>query len=182
MSAFLKGSSFLVDAATGAMVVKNGYTMTGSESKITFADGTTQSTASVGNVTESFSYASAQSVVAGAPGTPNTQTSTELTVKGGLAIISLNVNALAINTQTEPMILTIQVIVVNTATPNAAVLSRQVSFVSSNQQVGPNFAESAIVVLQAGTEGIQVQATLTNSLASTSGEVTFTPEIRVDYI
>lgn len=182
MSAFLKGSSFLVDAATGAMVVKDGIKLSGSRAEITFPDGTTQNTASVGNVTQSFTFANAQSVVAGAPGTPNTQTSTQLTVTGGLAIISLNVNSLAINTLTESMILTIQVIVVNSAAPNAAILSRQVSFVSSNQVVGPNFAQSAIVVLQAGTEGIEVSATLTNTLGSSSGQVTFTPEIRVDYI
>ena len=182
---YLKTDTTLVDPANGAVVSKSGFTLapfTNPLGVITFADGTTQGTASVGNVTQQFSYASAQSVVAGAPGTPNTQTSTELTVTGGLAIISLNVDALAINTLTESMILTIEVVVVNSAAPNAAVLSRQLSFVSSNQQVGPNFAQSAIVQLQAGTEGIEVQATLTNSLASTSGEVTFTPDIRVDYI
>ncbi len=45
MSAFLKGSSFLVNPASGAMVVKDGYEMTGPNSVITFADGSTQSTA-----------------------------------------------------------------------------------------------------------------------------------------
>ncbi len=176
---FLKTNTTLVDKASGAVVGKDGFKLT--SGAVTFPDGTQQTTA-FGYGTQSFTFASAQSVVAGAPGTPNTQISTQLNVTGGLAIISLNVNALAINTQTEPMILTIQVIVVNTAAPNAAVLSRQVSFVSTNQQVGPNFAQAAIVALQAGTEGIEVQATLTNTLASTSGEVTFTPEIRVDYI
>ena len=47
MSAYLKGSSFLVDEATGAMVVKDGYTMTGTNSVLTFSDGTVISTAPV---------------------------------------------------------------------------------------------------------------------------------------
>ncbi|MGI9556013.1 MAG: hypothetical protein ACR2M9_04050 [Cyanophyceae cyanobacterium] len=47
MSAFLKGSSFLVNQATGAMVVKDGYQMTGSNSGITFSNGTYQDTAAV---------------------------------------------------------------------------------------------------------------------------------------
>ena len=47
MSAYLKGSSFLVNPATGAMVVKDGYQMTTSNSVLTFSDGTVISTAPV---------------------------------------------------------------------------------------------------------------------------------------